>query len=123
MEMTMIHATDKPDAEVIHHLIDGLDKDTISLGTDATSMCVRDSVKALRTAFEGGTGTVAATLRALETTVDRLHMSHMRPFFKQTLRDLRTQLGLDVQYSGSPSPVLEGARRDNTHDSFSRGRR
>ena len=112
--MTLTHPTDQPDAGVIHHLIDGLDKDTISLGTDATSMCVRDSVKAFRTAFEGGTGTVATTLRALEATVDRLHMSHMRPFFKQTLRTLRTELRMDVQYTRKTSD-FEQPRRDNSN--------
>jgi hypothetical protein len=120
--MTLIHPTNTADAEVIHHLLDALDKDTISLGKDRTSICVRDGVKALRTAFNGGAGTVAAALRSLEATVDRLHMSHMRPFFKQTLRALRTESGLDVQYPVKAPPVLQDQRRNNTNNSFTQGR-
>jgi hypothetical protein len=118
METALINPTDKPDAKVIRHLVDALDKHTISLGKDASARCVRDGVKALRTAIEGGAGTVVATLSALDASVDRLHMSHMRPFFKQTLRTLRTELHLDVQYTRRTS-ALEHPRRDNTNGSFS----
>jgi hypothetical protein len=104
-----IHSTDTPDAEVIRRLIDALDKDTISLGKDDASGSVRAGVRALRIAIESGADTVAATLRALEVNVDRLHMSHMRPFFKQTLRSLRTALNMDVQYARDTS-----ASRTNT---------
>jgi hypothetical protein len=99
METALIHSTDKQDAKVIHHLVEALDRHTISLGKDEVARCVRDAVKALRTSIEGGAGTVAATLLGLEDTVDRLHMSHMRPFFKQTLRTLRTELHMDGQYT------------------------
>ena len=121
METASIHpTTDTPDAKVIRHLLDALDKDSISLGKDAASRCVRDGAKALRTAIEGGTGPVAATLLALEDHVDRLHMSHMRPFFKQTLRTLRTALYLDVQYTRRTS-AFEHPQGDNTNG-FSQGR-
>jgi len=115
METTLIHPTDKPDAELIRHLVEALDQDTRSLGMDDASMSVRDGVKALRTAIEGGAGTVIATLRALDAGVDRLHMSHMRPFFKQTLRALRTELRLDAQYPDRPSSGLEHPLRDNSN--------
>lgn len=97
-----IEQTGTSDAEVIQRLIATLDKDTIALGKDDASRCVRAGVKALRTAIEGGAGTVASSLSALETTVDRLHLSHMRPFFKQTLRTLRTALNMDVQHKPKP---------------------
>ncbi len=122
METALINATDTPDAEVIRRLVDALDKDTSSLGKDDASKCVRDGVKALRTAIEGGAGTVAATLLALEANVDRLHMSHMRPFFKQTLRTLRTELRMDVQYTRRTS-AFEHPRQGSTNGSFGQGRR
>lgn len=121
METTLINPTDKPDAKVIDHLVDALDKHTMSLGKDEVSRCVRDGVKALRTAIEGGAGTVAATLLALEAGVDRLHMSYMRPFFKQTLRTLRTELHLDVQHTRK-TLAFEHPRRDDTDGSFGQGR-
>jgi hypothetical protein len=116
-----IPSTDTPDAEVIRRLIDALDKDTIRLGKDDASGSVRAGVRALRIAIEGGADTVAATLRALEVNVDRLHMSHMRPFFKQTLRSLRTALNMDVQYARDTS-APEQPRRGNANGSRSQGR-
>ena len=110
MTTSSIHSTDTPDAETIHHLVATLDKDANSLGKDDASRCVRADVKALRAAIEGVAGTVASTLLALDTSVDRLHMSHMRPFFKQTLRTLRTALNMDVEYSRK-SPAYEHPRR------------
>jgi hypothetical protein len=98
MTTASIQSTDMPGGEMIHQLIATLDKDATALGKDDASRCVRAGVTALRAAIEGGAGTVASTLASLETTVDRLHMHHMRPFFKQTLRTLRTALDLDVQY-------------------------
>jgi hypothetical protein len=121
MTTVSIHSTDTPDAEVVHRLIDALDKDTMSLGNDDASGSVRAAVRALRTAIDGGAGTVAATLRALEVNVDRLHMSHMRPFFKQTLRSLRTALNMDVQYARDASSP-EQPRWDTANGSFSQGR-
>jgi hypothetical protein len=115
------HSTDSADAEVIHRLIDALDKHTISLGNDDASRSVRAGVKALRIAIEGGAGTAAATLRALDATVGRLHMNHMRPFFTQTLRSLRTALNMDVQYARDTS-APEQPRRHNTNGSHSEGR-
>jgi hypothetical protein len=111
MTTASIYSTDTPDAEVIHDLVAALDKDAISLGQDDASRCVRADVKALRAAIEGVAGTVASTLLALDTSVDRLHMSHMRPFFKQTLRTLRTALNMDVDYALKPS-AYEHRRRD-----------
>jgi hypothetical protein len=116
-----IHSTDTPDTEAIRRLIAALDKDANSLGKDDASRCVRAGVTALRTAVDGGAGTVGATLSALETTVDRLHMSYMRPFFKQTLRTLRTALNLDVQYTQKP-PAYDHPRRDYTNGLFRQGR-
>jgi hypothetical protein len=115
------HSTDTPDAEAIHRLIAALEKDTISLGNDDASGSVRAGVRALRIAIEGGAGTAAATLRALEANVGRLHMSHMRPLFKQTLRSLRTALNMDVQYARDTS-APEQPRRDNTNGTHSQGR-
>jgi hypothetical protein len=111
MTTTSIHSTDTPDAEVIHDLVAALDKHVMSLGQDNVSRCVRADVKALRAAIDGVAGTVASTLLALDTSVDRLHMSHMRPFFKQTLRTLRTALNMDVDYALKPS-AYEHRRRD-----------
>ena len=111
MTTASIHSTDTPDAEVIHYLVAALDKHATSLGKDDASRCVRADVNALRTAIEGVAGTVASTLSALDTSVDRLHMSHMRPFFKQTLRTLRTALNMDVEYARKP-PAYERLRRD-----------
>jgi hypothetical protein len=111
MTTASIHSTDTPDAEGIHGLVAALGKDAMSLGNDDASRCVRANVKALRAAIEGVAGTVAATLSALDTSVDRLHMSHMRPFFKQTLRTLRTALNMDVDYTRKP-PAYERLRRD-----------
>ena len=106
-----IDSTDTPDAEAIHDLVAALDKDAMSLGKDDASRCVRADVKALRAAIEGVAGTVASTLSALDISVDRLRMSHMRPFFKQTLRTLRTALNMDVDYRLKPS-AYEYRRRD-----------
>ena len=111
MTTASIHSTDTPDAEVIHSLVTALDKDATSLGKDVASRCVRADVSALRAAIDGASGTVASRLSALDTSVDRLHMSHMRPFFKQTLRTLRTALNLDVDYTRKTSPS-EYRRRD-----------
>lgn len=106
MTTASIHSTDTPDAAVIHDLVAALDRDAMALGKDDASRCVRAGVKALRTAIEGGAGTVASTLSALDASVDRLHMSHMRPLFKQTLRTLRTALNMDVKYALKP-PAYE----------------
>jgi hypothetical protein len=103
MTTASIHSTDTPNAQVIHDLVAALDKDAISLGQDEASRCVRADIKALRAAIKGVAGTVASTLLALDTSVGRLHMSHMRPFFKQTLRTLRTALNMDVDYALKPS--------------------
>ena len=111
MTTASILSTDTPDAEVINHLVAALDKDAIALGKDDASRCVRADVQALRAAIESGAGTVASSLSALDTSVDRLHMSHMRPFFKQTLRTLRTALHMDVDYARKP-PAYEHRRRD-----------
>ena len=111
MTTASIHSTDTADAEVIHDLVAALEKDAISLGQDDASRRVRADVKALRAAIKGADGTVASRLSALDTSVDRLHMSHMRPFFKQTLRTLRTALNLDVDYALKPS-AYEYRRRD-----------
>ena len=111
MTTASIHSTDTPDAEVIHSLVAALDKDAISLGKDDASRCVRADVQALRAAIDGVAGTVASRLAALDTSVDRLHMSHMRPFLKQTLRTLRTALHMDVDHS-LKSRAHEHRRRD-----------
>ena len=111
MTTTSIDSADTPDAAVIQDLVAALDKDAISLGKDGASRCVRADVKALRAAIDGVAGTVASTMSALDTSVDRLHMSHMRPFFKQTLRTLRTALNMDVDYTRKTSPH-EHRRRD-----------
>jgi hypothetical protein len=111
MTTASIHSTDRPEAEVIHGLVTALDKDAISLGKDEASRRVRADVKALRAAIDGVGGTVASTLLALDTSVDRLHLSHMRPFFKQTLRRLRTALNMDVDYALKPS-AYEHRRRN-----------
>jgi|SRR5215510_3815945 len=111
MTTASIDSTDTPDPEAIHNLVATLDKNTISLGKDDASRRVCADVKALRTAIEGGAGTVASTLSALDASVDRLHMSHMRPLFKQTLRSLRTALNMDVKYALKP-PAYEHRPRD-----------
>jgi len=64
---------------------------------------------------------VAATLRALEVNVDRLHMSYLRPFFKQTLRALRTALNMDVQNARDTSGP-EPPPRGDANGSRSQGR-
>lgn len=91
--------TDTPEAVEIHRLIDSLDRDTRSLGKDHASGSVRAGVSSLKTAVDDGATTVAETLRALEVTVSRLHMSHMQPLLTQTLRSLRTALHLDHQWT------------------------
>jgi hypothetical protein len=96
---------------VIHDLVAALDKDVMSLGQEDASRCVRADVRALQAAVEGVAGTVASTLLALDTSVDRLHMSHMRPFIRQTLRTLRTALNMNVDYALKPS-AYEHRRRD-----------
>ncbi len=111
MTTASMNSTDTPDAEAISCLVAALDKDVIALGKDGASRRVRADVDALRAAIEGGAGTVASKLSALDTSVDRLHMSHMRPFFKQTLRTLRTALNMDVDYARKP-PAYEYRRRD-----------
>jgi hypothetical protein len=111
MTTASIHSTDTPDAEAIHDLVIALGKDAMALGKDDASRCVRADVQALRAAIDGVAGTVASKLSALDTSVDRLHMSHMRPFFKQTLRTLRTALHMDVDYARKPS-ASEHRRRD-----------
>jgi hypothetical protein len=103
MTTASIQSTDTPDAEAIHDLLTALGKDALVLGKDDASRCVRADVQALQAAVDGGAGTVASRLSALDTSVDRLHMSHMRPFFKQTLRTLRTALHLDVEYAVKPA--------------------
>jgi hypothetical protein len=103
MTTASIQSTDTPDAEAIHDLLTALGKDALVLGKDDASRCVRADVQALQAAVDGGAGTVASRLSALDTSVDRLHMSHMRPFFKQTLRTLRTALHLDVEYAAKPA--------------------
>ena len=104
MTTASIQSTDTPDAEAIHDLLTALGKDALVLGKDDASRCVRADVQALQAAVDGGAGTVASRLSALDTSVDRLHMSHMRPFFKQTLRTLRTALNMDVDYTRRLSP-------------------
>jgi hypothetical protein len=111
MTMASIDSTDTPDAEAIHDLVIALGKDAMALGKDDACRCVRADVQALRAAIDGVAGTVASKLSALDTSVDRLHMSHMRPFFKQTLRTLRTALHMDVDYARKPS-ASEHRRRD-----------
>ena len=103
MTTASIQSTDTPDAEAIHDLLTALGKDALVLGKDDASRCVRADVQALQAAVDGGAGTVASRLSALDTSVDRLHMSHMRPFFKQTLRTLRTALHLDIEYAVKPA--------------------
>jgi len=98
-----IDSSDTPDAEAIHDLVTALDKDAMALGKDVASRCVRADVQALRAAIDGVAGTVASKLSALDTSVDRLHMSHMRPLFKQTLRTLRTALHMDAEYAMKPA--------------------
>jgi hypothetical protein len=105
MSATTIQLNAESDADAVHGLVEGLRKCADSLGTDAASRRVRDGVRALGAAIKGGGGTVAATLLALETNVDHLHMSHMRPFFKQMLRSLRTSLGMDVLYTRETSTL------------------
>jgi hypothetical protein len=105
-----IDSTGTPDAEAIHDLVTALDRDAKALGKDVASRCVRADVQALRAAIDGIGGTVASKLSALDTSVDRLHMSHMRPLFKQTLRTLRTALRMDVEYAMTP-PAYEYRRR------------
>jgi hypothetical protein len=109
MTTASIDSTNTPDAEAINHLVASLDKDATALGKDDASRRVRLDVQALRAAITGGNGTVASTLSALDASVDRLHMSHMRPLFKQTLRTLRTALNMDVQYAPS---AYQQRRRD-----------
>jgi hypothetical protein len=106
-----IDSTVTPDAQAIHTLVTALDTDAMALGKDVASRCVRADVQALRAAIDGIGGTVASKLSALDTSVDRLHMSHMRPFFKQTLRTLRTALHMDVAYAMQPQ-AYEYRRRD-----------
>jgi hypothetical protein len=122
METALIR-TDTSDSEVIHRLVDALDKDARSLGPDDASRCVCTSVRALRTAIETRAGTVAAALRALEANVERLHMNHMQPFFKQTLRTLRTELGMDVKDPVRPPSAPAHPRSYNSNGSFSQNRR
>jgi hypothetical protein len=105
-----IDSTDTPDDAAIHDLVTALDKDAMALGKDVASRCVRADVQALRAAIDGVGGTVASKLSDLETSVDRLHMSHMRPLFKQTLRTLRTALRMDMVYAMKP-PTYEYRRR------------
>lgn len=111
MTTASTHSTDTPDADVIHDLVAALGKDATALGKDDASRCVRADVQALRAAIEGGGATVASRLSALDTSVDRLHMSHMRPLFKQALRSLRTALKMDVEYARKP-PAYEHRRPD-----------
>ena len=111
MTTASIHSTDTPDAEAIHDLVAALDQDAKALGKDVASRCVRADVQALRAAIDGVGGTVASKLSALDNSVDGLHMSHMRPLFKQTLRTLRTALRMDVDYALKP-PAYEHRRRD-----------
>jgi len=87
--------TAEPAAETVHSLVKALVKDSASLGKDEASRRVRDAVAELDVAVTSG-GAVTGPLLALETSVERLHMSYLRPFFQQTLRTLRTALGLDV---------------------------
>ena len=105
-----IDSTGTPDAQAIHTLVTALDTDAMALGKDVASRCVRADVQALRAAIDGGGGTVASKLSALDSSVDGLHMSHMRPLFKQTLRTLRTALRMDVEYTRTP-PAYEYRRR------------
>lgn len=93
------------DADAVHGLIERLEEDANSIGRDGASTRVRDDVRALRTAIGGGGTSIAATLGALEVSVDGLHMSHMQPLFKQALRALRTALNLDVRYTSNTSAV------------------
>jgi len=113
MTTASIHSTDTPEAEVIQGLITALHKDAMSLGEDNASRSVRANVKALRAAIDGAAGTVPSTLLALDTAVDGLHMNHMRPFFKQTLRTLRAALHLEVDYAlkRQPTNTGDGTRR------------
>jgi hypothetical protein len=103
MTTASTHSTDMPDAEVINNLIAALGKDATALGKDDASRCVRADVQALQAAIEGGGSTVASRLSALDTSVDRLHLSHMRPLLKQMLRSLRTALNMDVDYTRKTS--------------------
>ena len=94
--------TAEPAAETVHSLVKALVKDSASLGKDEASGRVRDAVAELDAAVTSG-GAVAAPLLALETSVERLHMSYLRPFFQQTLRTLRTALDLDVPTRKTPA--------------------
>lgn len=115
MDATVNQVDGKRDAAEVRRLVDGLRHDAETLGKkDDASRSVRDGVRALGAAINGGEGTIAATLLALEGNVDRLHMSHMRPFFKQTLRALRTALALDVQYPSIASVANNGAATQRT---------
>ena len=105
MDATTIQPKREPDVDAVHRLIEGLEKYAGWLGKDFASRSVRDGVKALGTAIEGGGGAVAATLLALEVNIDRLHMSHMRPLFRQTVRTLRTALDMDIPYTSKTSAL------------------
>ena len=104
MDATTIQLNGEPDVDAVHRLFEGLEKYAGWLGKDFASRSVRDGVKALGTAIDGG-GAVAATLLALEVNIDRLHMSHMRPLFRQTVRSLRTALDMDIPYTRKTSAL------------------
>jgi hypothetical protein len=93
----------EPAAETVQRLIKALVKDAGSLGKDDASRRVREAVSELEAAISSGRA-VAGPLFALEDSVERLHMSYLRPFFKQTLRTLRTALDLDVAPTRKTSP-------------------
>ena len=96
--------TAEPAAETVHRLVKALVSDAGSLGKDDASRRVREAVGELDAAVASGSA-VGAPLLALEISVERLHMSYLRPFFQQTLRTLRTALELDA-----PQPRKTPAR-------------
>jgi hypothetical protein len=105
MDATTVQPIGALEADSVLHLVEGLEKYAGWLGNDFASRNVREGVKALRAAIGGSSGTVAAALQALDVTIDRLHMSHMRPLFRQTLRTLRTALDMDISYAQKTSAL------------------
>ena len=87
--------TADPAAETVPQLVKALVKDAGSLGKDEASRRVRDAVADLEAAVASGSA-ITAPLVALEISVEKLHMSYLRPFFQQTLRTLRSAAELDA---------------------------
>jgi hypothetical protein len=90
--------TVEPAAETVPQLVKALVHDACSLGKDDASRRVQEAVGQLELAIASGSA-VTGPLLALDASVERLHMNYLRPFFKQTLRTLRTALDLDVPHS------------------------